>query len=206
MTRWIRRIATVGIATALAGGCGEDAPVMPSQGSSLARVGSARIGAEFWRSMTDSAMAVFLDSAGDRVFIGLKLPGQVRGVSVRGERLISRAQEEAFKGHIRGLGVRIRQEYDLPAVLAELPRGLLRQVRSLPFIDYVEPVIGFRPDAQDTTLEIRRVGAQLAWPISDGSGTRILIIDSGRDVAHEDLGGIESHTCVGGSTSDATGH
>ncbi|HEY2825907.1 MAG TPA: S8 family serine peptidase, partial [Gemmatimonadales bacterium] len=50
------------------------------------------------------------------------------------------------------------------------------------------------------------VATEIAWEITSGAGVNILIIDSGRDQNHEDLGDVGSMTCVGGDPWDRYGH
>ena len=62
-----------------------------------------------------------------------------------------------------------------------------------------------------------RIGAEAAWTRTTGAGVRIVIVDTGVDLEHEDLGGkvVASASCVGsggdpakcqGSAQDDQGH
>lgn len=153
-------------------------------------------------------MAAAIHEAGGRVFIGLKNPEHARGVDASG-RLLTRPDVAAQgKSQLRAAGVRISREFDLsPTIVADLEVAALPAIRRLPFVDYVEPVTQGEWLAQDTTWNIRKVGTPWGWTVTTGSHTvRVLILDSGTDLNHEDLAISVRNTCVGGTVDDQFGH
>jgi hypothetical protein len=215
--RLLRGLAMI-CAAAVAACSGEPVAVQPptarpatGTASLLRSLGPPAFRSTVWKNMPDSQMNALLAAVGGRVVVGFKRPGHARGVTATGLNAVPDGEAVAFKAQVRALGLTIEREYDLiPAVVATVPAGALTRLRALPFIDYVEPLIPGERDAaiaqQDTTWEVRHLGTYLTWPITDGAGVNILIIDSGRDPSHPDLANIQAYTCVGGSTADQSGH
>lgn len=198
------RVAAIACSLVLAS-CGRDMPVglrTPGESSRQDRGANGP-----WAMMTNAQLASAVAAADGEVFIGLKTPGVARGVGLRGERLLDRAREAEFKRQLRGFGITFRREYQLiPAVHAVLPAHLVAAVRGLPFVDYVEPIVLGVRLGQDTTWNIRKVGAPEAWNRTKGGAVKVLIIDSGVMQGHEDLGADVIHACDGSNGHDTFGH
>ena len=102
----------------------------------------------------------------------------------------------------------------LGVLLATIDPDSAPALRSSPFVDYLAPntiahLIPFkaatidRPAPRNIALAqvvpwgIDTVRARLAWPLTRGSGAKLLIIDDGYDRLHEDLPSIPVANCLG---------
>ena len=91
------------------------------------------------------AAADSVRAANGRVFIGFKEAGQVRGVDPQGRVLVSTETVFRMTSYLRDQGITIEIQYSLPAVVGHIPltndlTTVVRQLRSNPNIDYVEPI------------------------------------------------------------------
>ncbi|HET9983411.1 MAG TPA: S8 family serine peptidase [Longimicrobiales bacterium] len=161
-----------------------------------------------WFKMTDDELAAKVEEAGGRVFIGFKEPAAAGGVDERGRILVSAATVKSMKEDLRASGVSFYYEYDgLPAISAKVPVGMVKALRANPRVDYIEPIFPGTWSAQDTTWNVRQVGAPTAWPKSTGAGIKVGILDSGAGFTHPDLSYPASANCVDQSSGvDTYGH
>lgn len=94
-----------------------------------------------WSALSDAELWERVAAAGGVVHVGLKSPGEVRGV-YRGQVRVSRAQwDEAARGITSRPGVRLlAAEKLLPMLRVRVEdERTLAGIRKLPFVDYVEP-------------------------------------------------------------------
>lgn len=205
--------AATAVCSLLLVGC-SDLPPAPSANPlpvvSLAEqpVGRSRMDTP-WRLMSDTELAGKIAEASGRVFIGFKDPGTAMGVDERGRVRTTGASVALAKEHLLALGIQITFEFvDMPTVVAQMPAALLSQVRHHPLIEYVEPIFPGIRNAQTTPWNVHRVNAPLAWPQSNGSGAKLLIIDSGIESTHPDLAPAVVQSCENpvGNGLDVYGH
>jgi hypothetical protein len=101
--------------------------------------------------------------------------------------------------YYRALGMAlVRLPVDSAIALLDHPNvDFLTPVRPGPRPGFAAGPTGPLPSGgtQVTPWNIDSVGAPLAWPYSRGSGTRLLIIDSGHDWTHPDLGVVPWSNC-----------
>ncbi len=160
-----------------------------------------------WWNMSDSELATYVANADGRVIIGFKEPNALAGVDEYGRVLVSPATVQQAKSDFAWRGFSVIYEYKLtPAILAEIPPSAVAQLRRNPLIDYIEPETFGEWMAQDTTWNIRKVRAPVAWSQSTGNGVKLLIIDSGIDNQHNDLGPAVIQACDGSNGLDEYGH
>lgn len=147
--------------------------------------------------MSDAELAAKIDEAKGRVFVGFKDAFAAAGVEEFGLVLASDSAVAAGKALLRALGITITFEFiKTPAVVAHMPSALLGQLRRHPLIEYVEPIFPGVRHAQTTTWNVQRVSAPQAWTYSQGSGAKLLIIDSGIETTHPDLNPAVVQTCM----------
>lgn len=162
-----------------------------------------------WRVMSDSALAVKVDEAGGRVFVGFKDPTALEGVNDSGRVLVTPASVLAGKAHLRSLGAVFEIEFvDMPSVVTRIPGRLVPELRHNPLIEYIEPIFPFQSHAQTITWNVQRVQAPSAWSYSAGSGAKLLILDSGIESTHPDLSPAVVQSCESppGTGLDGSGH
>lgn len=162
-----------------------------------------------WRRMSDTELASKISEASGRVFIGFKDPGTAMGVDERGRVRTTAASVALAKEQLLALGIQISFEFiDMPTVVARMPAALLSEVRQHPLIEYVEPIFPGVRNSQTTPWNVDRVNAPAAWVQSNGSGAKLLIIDSGIENAHPDLAPAVVQSCENPVTNglDSYGH
>lgn len=108
----------------------------------------------------------------------------------------------------------------IPAVVATLPEPAIVALSKNPNIKYIEPdqylplvkpvQPAGKPSKQVIPWGVDRIDADLAWPISRGTGVKVAVVDTGIDTGHRDLkanikGG---YNCIAESTNfnDDHGH
>jgi subtilisin len=115
---------------------------------------------------------------------------------------------EALKS-LEARGATIVRYYGaLGVALVRIPLDSAEVIRAHPTVDYFTPLRegpllgGAVPsatlsvsDPQVVPWNIDSVGAPLAWPYSRGFGARLLIIDTGHDWSHPDLGVVPFSNC-----------
>lgn len=159
-----------------------------------------------WLDMTDDELAEAVSTADGRVFVGFKEAEAIGGVDAAGRIVVPRATLQEGKDYLASLGLSLEREYELvPAVVTTIAPDLVGTLRANPLIEYVEPILPGR-FLQDTTWNMEAVRAPEAWPSGDGSGVKLLIIDSGLDGSHADLDPTVVHTCYGWHGNDNHGH
>lgn len=160
-----------------------------------------------WYSMSDEQLEEEVARANGRVFIGFKEADARAGVDDFGRVLASDRTVDVAKEFLRSLGLTLEREYGLiPAVVTTIPPSMAGALRSDPVIDYVEPIFPGEYLGQDTTWSDVRIQAPAAWEYGNGSGTRLLIIDSGIDYTHPDLTPAMMAGCDGSRGTDELGH
>ncbi len=175
-------------------------------------------------SATPTQLEQLIQAAGGRALIRFKEADASDGVDPYGRVLTSGATTASMKALLRSMGATIQYEFkNLPAVAVSLPAKLVPTLLVNPNIDYVEPPgIGRIADAdeapvtwarpafdpgQDTTWNMGDVQAPQAWPLSRGSGVKVLIMDTGIYAQHPDLSVPVAWRCIGNdSISDQAGH
>lgn len=172
--------------------------------------------AAYWLSMSDDELEAKVREMGGIVAIGFKEPTATDGVDERGRSLVSDGQLRAAKEHIKRLGATFSSEDEfklIPAVSAKIPPRIVRDLRRLPFVDYVEVVMPGQRSQTATTQQIpsnvNRVNAPAAWSFSTGTGVKLMYIDSGADWDHPDLNYKVAGVCAGAGSNtvdDIDGH
>jgi subtilisin len=203
---------SVAVAVLLTTACETSFPVGVEPGESALRVtaapgeGLSSRGLP-WREMSDAELAVAVEAAGGLVFIGIKDPQARAGVDEYGRVLVRTTDVGLAKASLREEGIQIEMEFQTePAVVARIPSDLVAALRSDPLIDYVEPIFPMERLSQTVPWNITRVRAPEAWPVTTGSGAKLLIIDSGVRNDHPDLGPAVIQSCVGDDGLDTHGH
>lgn len=146
--------------------------------------------------LTDAELEQAVRKANGHVIIGLKAPAAPRSSIVRSSAAMSRAEVLAARSALEGAGVKPYASFRYTsAVVARIDPASARAVRTLPFVDYVEPdrmgrvetasVVG-SVSLQDTTWGVWRIRAPEVWdgslgPSNGGQGVHVTIIDSGLD-------------------------
>jgi hypothetical protein len=157
--------------------------------------------------MNSVELAAKINEAGGRAFVGFKEITDGRGVDEMGRVLVSEGTVGAAKRAIRAAGVLIEKEFEyIPAVVVRIAPTALEHLGNNPMIEYIEPIFPGRYLSQDTTWNVRRVGAPSAWTHSDGGGGILQIMDSGIDTDHADLDPSYVGACDGSSGEDVLGH
>lgn len=82
----------------------------------------------------------------------------------------------------------------IPAVLADLPTGVINLLRRFPDIVYVEDdfetqALSHVVSPQVTPWGISRIGSPAAWKTTNGTSVKVAVIDTGVEKDHEDLVG-----------------
>ncbi|MCS4542065.1 MAG: S8 family peptidase [Euryarchaeota archaeon] len=75
----------------------------------------------------------------------------------------------------------------IPGVAARIPSQALEKLKQNPAVSYVELDREVRALAQETPWGVRRIGADVAWSITKGTGVKVAILDTGIDYNHPDL-------------------
>jgi subtilisin family serine protease len=206
----IRRTLPALLAAAALAACADGTPAAPDSEPSLARAGEPIPTREQERpgtliELSDAELWRHVQDGGGRAVVGLKAPGQVRGVW-RGEILVSRAQKaQARNAVLAQPGVRLLLADDLlPLLEVEIAsQQALSTVRRLGVVDYVEPVMvaddlhafagvggcgwgtTWSGDRQYTatgdvyTQKLTAMNVPAAWQLSNGAGVTIGLTDTG---------------------------
>jgi subtilisin family serine protease len=141
-----------------------------------------------WWKMSDAELIAATDSAHGRVFIGFKDTGTLDGVTRWGRVVASDEAVRNGKQLVIQLGGLIEREYTgFPVIVARIHSDLIPVLRRHDMIDYLEPIFPGVVSAQDTTWNVKRVNAPLSWPLANGSGVKVNIIDTGAGESHPDL-------------------
>jgi len=109
--------------------------------------------------------------------------------------------KSSWKSQLKSFGGKIQYEYDnLNTVNISIPSDKSYLLKSLPNVDFIEPVPKRYPMAQMTPWNIDQFQARDVWDQNrdgivdpgapDGSGVKFCIIDTGFYAAHEDFQGI----------------
>ena len=158
-----------------------------------------------WQRMTDQEFAAAVSSRGGRVIIGLKEPGMAEGVDNSGRALTTLTRVATGLASLRAQGVRVLYEFKrTPVVVAELSPRLAVALRRSVWVDYMEPDAPMQLASQVTLWGVTKVNAPGAWPVSTGSGVKLLILDTG--VTHSDLNVSTAWRCMSGDYVDTDGH
>lgn len=160
-----------------------------------------------WWEMSDEDMADSLRAVGGEVLISFKEPNQMAGVDLQGNVLVSDQTKNSGIEEIINLGAEILDEAILhPSVLAKIPVDLelISTLRNHPLVDIFEPNV--TGTYTNVTWNIDRVNAPDVWGTTTGTGTRLLIIDSGIDNSHNDLNPSVIQACDGSDGLDQLGH
>jgi subtilisin family serine protease len=161
-----------------------------------------------WFRMTDAELASAVSDVDGYAVVGFREHGASDGVSERGDILVSRATVSAGIETLQLLGVQVIFQFELlPTVYVRIPDGALPAIRQLPIVDYVEPGVSGSYLAQDTTWNVRAIGAPTVWSSATGSPYKVLIVDSGAGMGHPDLNYPVAADCGNhGTVEDSFGH
>lgn len=115
-----------------------------------------------YRAMADEDLAELIGEAEEQVFIIFKEPDAVSGVDETGRSMVSSATLRSAKSQLEEMGLDIEWEARRqPTIRTRLPADRLAEIRSLPFVDIVEPVgRGNFGISQDTLWNIKQVNAK----------------------------------------------
>lgn len=181
----------------------------PLSVASLSQV-TADTGVRDWNALSTAELWRYLVASDSLAAVGLRAPGQEHGV-INGRPMLSEAQwEDGRRAVFAVAGVRaIKADTLLPWVRVKLSdTTALRVLRSLPFVEYVEPALVVDPRWQDSgcsqdawphgysltslgdalpytfhTMQIDR-----AWEYSQGAGVWIGLVDTGVDRLQPEFG------------------
>lgn len=204
--------AIAGLALILAA-CSDSIPTPPTARSVQPRIAQQRHGPKRmdtpWRGMSDSVLAAKVGEAGGRVFIGFKDPDAEAGVDEFGQVLASPGSITAGKALLRSQGSDFEIEFTkTPSVVTRIPTTVVAALRHNPLIEYIEPIFPVTVHTQSTTWNVQRVQAPTAWSYSTGSGSKLLILDTGVPNSHPDLSPAVIQSCESppGTGLDQYGH
>ncbi len=164
-----------------------------------------------WQGMSDQELAASIAQRGGRVLIGIREPGSTDGVSARGQVFTQRSTVLATDKTLRAVGLKIERVFDgLPIIVVKLPEGrldVIRALRAMPQVDYVEPDVYGGFDSEFVPWNIVRVQGPAAWSMARGEGVKLLILDTGVG-PHSDLQPAVQFRCIDQSepVSDGIGH
>lgn len=156
--------------------------------------------------MSDAELADAVTKARGRVVIGFREPGARDGVNARGEVLVSSERVSAAKISLRASGVApVYECRKIPAVVATIDARQVAELRSQPWVDYLEPEVTGEYLSQEVPHGLVQTGITSAWSLSTGSGVKVLILDSGTPKGgHRDLYFPVSFRCGSGPVEDST--
>lgn len=182
-----------------------------------------------WWDLSHSEMADTLRPINGEVLIGFKEPDMLQGTDGKGQWLVSRESIQEGIEFLENSGVEIVTVYEIiPTVFARVPIdvNLISTIRDHPLIDNFEPNISLPytweldySESQDLNQNetkskssyeeawnIKHVKAPEAWNHTDGSGVKIVVIDSGIWPVHDSILTNSIHSCDGTSGLDVDDH
>lgn len=105
-----------------------------------------------WTTLSDAALAACVAEADGRVFLVIKEPGAERASDDKGQSLVPPAVFEAALADLLDRGLTFERVYeDMPIVITHLEVARVPEIRALPFIHAIEPILPIRWEGQDTT-------------------------------------------------------
>lgn len=161
-----------------------------------------------WQRMTDADLAAEVARAIGRVIIGLKDSTEVEGVDNTGRVGTSATSTARAKDRLKAGGMKFDYEFrQTPVVVATIRPDQVVQLRRDPYVDYIEPSVPGSWPAQVIPWNVSQINAPQSWPLSTGSGVKLLILDSGVQTTHRDLVVPVAWRCISGPAEDfVVGH
>jgi subtilisin family serine protease len=152
-----------------------------------------------WATLSDDELTARVAQADGLVFIGFKDPSAHAGADERGRVLATSAAKIAARGLLAGAGATIEfVPQETPYVVARIPLAAISGLRHNPHIEYIEPILSnYHTSSEDTTWNVRRIGAVGAWSNSTGDGVVVQVIDTGIETNSE-LQPMVVQSCVPG--------
>ena len=192
----------------------EATPSVESTASVAALVADAKAGGEDgplrWSEVSAEALWAHVAALDSTFLVGLKQPGQARGVDERGRSLVPEHLWESLGRQLEQHGAELLYVDDFhPLVKVRLSGpGQVRALRRSPFVEYVEParfdasVFGMAskcspisPTLTGGTISpgdrlpytLARHKVPLAWQLATGAGVLMGVVDTGASVYQPQL-------------------
>jgi subtilisin family serine protease len=144
---------------------------------------------------SDAALVGAIKAAGGRAYVGFKPVAAARTLTSGRIPATSRAAVLEARRDLEAQGARIVRGFvNLPAVVVEIAPELAPAIKTLPFVNYIEPAASGRLQhsfpSQDTSWGVKLIRAHRLWPFNNGGSAWVTILDSGVDQHHLiDFGG-----------------
>lgn len=190
-------------------GCSQESRITAPQRIVGVRDVSEVASTDSWQSRTDDELWSVIAAHGRLAIIGFHEPGSGRGI-IRGRIVVSEAMRGFAKADLKQRHLTIVDSLEaVPAVLAIIPdSAALQVVRHLPYVDYIEPatdpsfVMLDVCGTNDWDWSAPRYTASpgdlygqgyvdmnipLAWPVANGAGVTVGIVDTGIDSLQPEL-------------------
>jgi hypothetical protein len=172
----------------------------------------------------DAALEEAVRAKGGLAFIAFKSPSSPRASEAQGRRAaIPAAVVREALDMLRRSGAEVRNFYGWPALAyVRLAPGLATTLRHNPLVDFVEPALDLvtepeqhpqlgpvsahltGPNAVQTSTQnqpipwnISLVGAPMAWPLSTGVSSKVMVLGYAMGVSDADLPSIPGSNCGG---------
>lgn len=163
-----------------------------------------------WSRMSDEELWDHVSSLDSTLFVGLKHPGQPRGVDALGQRLVPLSDVPGMEAAVLRPGVELVSRDDVHPLLTVRVEGAeaIHRLRRSPFIEFVEPASfdytdvqpyskcgpsevyaegGTTPEGDQIPYSAEWHNVDKAWGLAAGEGIEVGVIDTGTSRYHHQL-------------------
>lgn len=145
-----------------------------------------------------AALARAVETGGGYAIVAFKEPGSARALATGRRGAVTAGTVRAGLQLLEREGAEVVELLEnIGAARVRIAPGMAAEIAAHPLVDYVEPRQYGRIAAQTTPWGITMTGAPTVWPTNTGSGSKVLIIDTGHQQNHADLPAVPSANCAG---------